>query len=256
MRLTEIMAARGESVPPAEAETSPPVPARPPRRDLRRLGRVSSAGCSGGGVGRDDRRRSALPSPLGGSRAGPRDRRRRLRRLGLGRCRSSRPATTSSCSTTCPPVIASAVPRTRAWRSGATRDWAEVRGPARAERIEAILHCAARSLVGESGQDPARYYRDNVAGGIALLEAAREAGVGRIVFSSTAAVYGVPDATPIPEDAPTPPDQHVRRDEADVRGGDGLVRQRLRAPVRHPPLLQRRRRHRAARRGSTTRRPT
>jgi UDP-glucose 4-epimerase len=71
--------------------------------------------------------------------------------------------------------------------------------------IEAILHCAARSLVGESVLDPAKYYRDNVAGGVALLEAARSAGVGRIVFSSTAAVYGVPDATPIPEDAPLRP---------------------------------------------------
>jgi UDP-glucose 4-epimerase len=68
-------------------------------------------------------------------------------------------------------------------------------------RIDAILHCAARSLVGESVTDPAKYYRDNVAGGIALLEAAREVGVLRLVFSSTAAVYGVPDATPIPEDA-------------------------------------------------------
>jgi len=73
------------------------------------------------------------------------------------------------------------------------------------ERIEAILHCAARSLVGESIQDPARYYRDNVAGGVTLLEAAREVGVGRVVFSSTAAVYGEPDATPIPEDAPLRP---------------------------------------------------
>ena len=71
--------------------------------------------------------------------------------------------------------------------------------------IEAILHCAARSLVGESIRDPSRYYRQNVAGGIALLEAARAAGVGRVVFSSTAAVYGVPDATPIPEDAPLRP---------------------------------------------------
>jgi UDP-glucose-4-epimerase GalE len=69
------------------------------------------------------------------------------------------------------------------------------------ERVEAILHCAARSLVGESIRDPARYYRDNVAGGIALLDAAREVGIARIVFSSTAAVYGVPEATPIPEDA-------------------------------------------------------
>jgi UDP-glucose 4-epimerase len=74
-----------------------------------------------------------------------------------------------------------------------------------AERIEAILHCAARSLVGESIRDPARYFRENVAGGVALLDAARAAGVERVVFSSTAAVYGVPTSTPIPEDAPLAP---------------------------------------------------
>ena len=73
------------------------------------------------------------------------------------------------------------------------------------ERIEAILHCAARSLVGESIREPARYYRDNVAGGVALLEAARASGVDRIVFSSTAAVYGTPETTPIPEGAPLRP---------------------------------------------------
>jgi UDP-glucose 4-epimerase len=73
------------------------------------------------------------------------------------------------------------------------------------EPIEAILHCAARSLVGESLHEPARYFADNVAGGLALLEAARAAGVRRFVLSSTAAVYGVPDATPIPEEAPLRP---------------------------------------------------
>jgi UDP-glucose 4-epimerase len=73
------------------------------------------------------------------------------------------------------------------------------------ERVDAILHCAARSLVGESGVDPAKYYRDNVAGGVALLESARSAGVGRLVFSSSAAVYGVPETTPIPEDTPPRP---------------------------------------------------
>ena len=73
------------------------------------------------------------------------------------------------------------------------------------ERIEAILHCAARSLVGESIADPAPYFRDNVGGGVAMLEAARAAGVDRVVFSSSAAVYGVPDETPIPEDAPLRP---------------------------------------------------
>lgn len=75
----------------------------------------------------------------------------------------------------------------------------------RQESIEAILHCAARSLVGESIQHPAKYFRENVAGGIALLEAARVSGVGRVVFSSTAAVYGTPEVTPITEDAPLTP---------------------------------------------------
>ena len=67
--------------------------------------------------------------------------------------------------------------------------------------IDAVLHCAARSLVGESVVDPALYYRENVAGGVALLEALREAGVRRFVFSSTAAVYGTPASIPIREDA-------------------------------------------------------
>jgi UDP-glucose 4-epimerase len=88
---------------------------------------------------------------------------------------------------------------------GSYGDQAATRALLERERIDAILHCAARSLVGESVENPAKYYRDNVAGGIALLEAAREAGVSRIVFSSTAAVYGVPDTTPIPEDAPLRP---------------------------------------------------
>lgn len=67
--------------------------------------------------------------------------------------------------------------------------------------IDAVLHCAARSLVGESVANPALYYRENVAGGVALLEALREAGVCRLVFSSTAAVYGTPASVPIREDA-------------------------------------------------------
>jgi UDP-glucose 4-epimerase len=88
---------------------------------------------------------------------------------------------------------------------GSYGDEAATRDLLAGEGIEAILHCAARSLVGESVADPAKYYRDNVAGGIALLEAARSAGVRRVVFSSTAAVYGVPAATPILEDAALAP---------------------------------------------------
>ena len=99
----------------------------------------------------------------------------------------------------------SAVPQGARLHVGSYGDSATVTRLLATENVEAILHCAARSLVGESIEDPARYFRDNVAGGITLLEAAREVGVDRVVFSSTAAVYGVPDATPITEDAPLRP---------------------------------------------------
>ena len=98
-----------------------------------------------------------------------------------------------------------AVPQGARLHVGSYGDGATVARLLTAEGVEAILHCAARSLVGESIEDPARYFRDNVAGGITLLEAAREVGVDRVVFSSTAAVYDVPDSTPIPEDAPLRP---------------------------------------------------
>jgi UDP-glucose 4-epimerase len=98
-----------------------------------------------------------------------------------------------------------AVPAGAVLHTGTYADVDALTALLRTERIDAILHCAARSLVGESIVDPSRYFRDNVAGGIALLEAARASGVERIVFSSTAAVYGVPESTPIPEDAPLRP---------------------------------------------------
>jgi UDP-glucose 4-epimerase len=97
------------------------------------------------------------------------------------------------------------VPRAARLVTGSYGDETATRALIEAEAIDAILHCAARSLVGESVRDPARYYRDNVAGGVALLEAARVAGVQRVVFSSTAAVYGIPGTTPIAEDAPLCP---------------------------------------------------
>jgi len=88
---------------------------------------------------------------------------------------------------------------------GSYTDEAATRALLEREHIDAILHCAARSLVGESMVNPAKYYRENVAGGVALLEAARAAGVLRVVFSSSAATYGVPDTTPITEQAPLRP---------------------------------------------------
>ncbi|MEO8274418.1 MAG: UDP-glucose 4-epimerase GalE, partial [Chloroflexota bacterium] len=88
---------------------------------------------------------------------------------------------------------------------GSYGDRATVAGILREHRIDAVLHCAARSLVGESMVEPALYYGENVAGGIALLDAMRDAGVGRLVISSTASVYGQPDSSPVDEDAPLRP---------------------------------------------------
>jgi len=75
----------------------------------------------------------------------------------------------------------------------------------RAHRIEAVMHFAAYASVPESVVDPAKYYRNNVVGSINLLDAMRAAGVGKIVFSSTCAVYGIPDVVPITEATPTRP---------------------------------------------------
>ncbi len=72
-------------------------------------------------------------------------------------------------------------------------------------RIEAVIHMAADSLVGESVEQPLKYYRNNVGAGMAMLEAMRQAGVSKLVFSSTAAVYGEPVKQPIDEDDPTNP---------------------------------------------------
>src|SRR5215210_7779455 len=75
----------------------------------------------------------------------------------------------------------------------------------RAHGTGAVMHFAAFASVPESVADPARYYRNNVIGTLHLLDAMRATGVTRIVFSSTAAVYGVPEVVPIPEDAPKRP---------------------------------------------------
>jgi UDP-glucose 4-epimerase len=75
-------------------------------------------------------------------------------------------------------------------------------------RTDAVIHMAADSLVGESVGDPGKYYRNNVVAGVSLLDAMRTAGVARLVFSSTAAVYGEPARQPIEETdamAPTNP---------------------------------------------------
>ncbi len=75
----------------------------------------------------------------------------------------------------------------------------------RERRIDAVMHFAGFTLVGESVADPALYYTNNLAAGISLLEAMRQAEVGRLVLSSTTATYGIPESIPITEDAPQRP---------------------------------------------------
>ncbi|GHJ26945.1 UDP-glucose 4-epimerase GalE [Streptomyces hygroscopicus subsp. sporocinereus] len=73
------------------------------------------------------------------------------------------------------------------------------------DRFEGVVHLAARSLIDDSVRRPERYWRGNTRQSLVLLDGMLAAGVGRIVFSSTAATYGQPERVPIPEDAPTRP---------------------------------------------------
>jgi UDP-glucose 4-epimerase len=75
----------------------------------------------------------------------------------------------------------------------------------KAEKTEAVMHFAASAYVGESVQDPRKYYRNNVANTISMLDAMHLAGVSRLVFSSTCATYGEPERVPITEDLPQKP---------------------------------------------------
>ena len=75
----------------------------------------------------------------------------------------------------------------------------------RTHRIEAVVHFAAYCYVGESVRHPDRYYDNNVVNSLKLLQAMHRAGVGRIVFSSSCATYGVPERIPITEDQPQRP---------------------------------------------------
>ncbi|MEN6534224.1 MAG: UDP-glucose 4-epimerase GalE [Bryobacteraceae bacterium] len=75
----------------------------------------------------------------------------------------------------------------------------------RREGIQAVIHFAGYIAVGESVREPEMYFANNVGGSISLLTAMQRAGVGRLVFSSTAAYYGIPERIPIPEDAPAAP---------------------------------------------------
>ena len=101
-----------------------------------------------------------------------------------------------------------AIPREASFVEGDIRATARVRAALQNGRCDAIVHMAALAEVGESVKQPQRYQDVNVNGTAAVIAAAAAAAVGRLVFSSTAAVYGEPRRTPIDEDdelAPTSP---------------------------------------------------
>jgi len=96
-------------------------------------------------------------------------------------------------------------------------------------RIEAVMHFAAHSLVGESVAEPRKYWENNLAATLTLLRAMREARAGFFIFSSTAAVYGEPERTPIDEEHPCAPINPYGRSKlavewvlADYAGAYGL----------------------------------
>jgi len=97
---------------------------------------------------------------------------------------------------------AEAIPKDTTFVYGTLRDDAKL---ALGDATDAVLHFAAKSLVGESHVNPAKYWAANLGGTLALLEAMRMAGTKRLVFSSTSAVYGEPESVPITEAAPTRP---------------------------------------------------
>jgi len=73
------------------------------------------------------------------------------------------------------------------------------------QRPEAVMHFAANALVGESMQNPSKYFRNNIANGLNLLDAMVSAGIGKIIFSSTCAIFGPPERVPIDETMPMRP---------------------------------------------------
>jgi UDP-glucose 4-epimerase len=98
-----------------------------------------------------------------------------------------------------------AVPSDAQLVDGDISDRQLVEATLRDHQVDAVLHCAGRSLPPESVADPAIYFETNVTGGLALLDAMRATGVGRIVFSSSAAVYGASQTPLIEEDHPLAP---------------------------------------------------
>src|SRR2546429_9192544 len=98
-----------------------------------------------------------------------------------------------------------AVDPSAAFVKGDLLDTETLQGVLKEYAIEAVMHMAAFAVVGESVTHPAKYYQNNLVGGLSLLNAMRECGVKRLVFSSTCATYGEPAKVPIDESLPNNP---------------------------------------------------
>jgi UDP-glucose 4-epimerase len=128
-----------------------------------------------------------------------------------------------------------AVPDEIPFAQGDIADSALVAGLIREHGIGAIMHFAGSVVVPESVANPLKYYGNNTVKSRALIESAVEGGVSRFIFSSTAAVYGIPEKVPVAEDAPTAPinpygasklmTEQMLRDTAAAHGlGVGILR--------------------------------
>jgi len=111
-----------------------------------------------------------------------------------------------------------AVAREALFVEGDLRDGVLLAEVLRSQQIEAVVHFAADSLVGESMSAPSKYYHNNVVATLALLDTMGACHVDKIVFSSTAAVYGEPQVTPICEDMPTQPTNVYGRTKLVIEG--------------------------------------
>jgi UDP-glucose 4-epimerase len=92
-----------------------------------------------------------------------------------------------------------------AFIEGDLSDRKEIEAALSSTRPEAVMHFAANALVGESMRDPSKYFRNNIANGLNLLDAMVATGVQRLIFSSTCAIFGLPERVPIDETLPPRP---------------------------------------------------
>ena len=102
------------------------------------------------------------------------------------------------------------------FHDGDLGDREAVRALLEREEIELVMHFAAFAYVGESVEDPLKYYDNNVGRTIHLLQAMQDAGVGKFVFSSTCATYGIPERMPMTEDLPQRPINPYGQSKLDV----------------------------------------